>query len=416
MKFFFLIFKNLQRNVIRSILTGLAVVCLVAVFSIILSILRFLDLTMAEKSKDVKLVITERYRIPSRFDRSFMDQIVSVGTSLNTQLTAIPSFHDDKHTVWHFIGFTLDPNDPPKEKNLFFFAIATLPEKIPVMIDGLDGLDPKLCALMKKPPLSRKENIGVLMGPDRLQKLGKKVGDVFPARSISHRDGMGKPLEMEFEIVGELPGEGRWATGAFMDLEYINRVLKEKKSPLDGKVNLGWLTVDDQAGAAQVGTTIEQYLREVKCETAATGTARFLEPFKDLLWGIKHLLVPAIVAVMMVIVANAISITVRERTAEIAVLKVLGYSKLRILILILGEGICLGLLGGLLGTAITFILVNWVFGGIKLPIAFFGVFFISDQAWWWGPCLGALTAILGGIIPALNACEVNVSEVFAKVA
>ena len=35
------------------------------------------------------------------------------------------------------------------------------------------------------------DNIGIVMGGERMQKLGKKVGDVFKAYSISHRDGTG---------------------------------------------------------------------------------------------------------------------------------------------------------------------------------------------------------------------------------
>lgn len=417
MKFFLLVLKNLRRNRVRSLLTALAVVFLVAIFSMIVSVLLFLNNAMELKNRDIKMVVTERYRIPSRFDRSYMDRIVLPGSSPNSQLALIPGFHAEQQTVWNFIGFTLDPNDPPKDKDLFFFAIATLPEKIPTMIDGLEGFDAGLCKRMKEPPRSHTPNIGILMGPDRLKTIKKKVGDIFPARSISHRDGVDrKPIEMEFEVVGELPGDSRWAGGAFMDIAYLDRVLKDKKSELDGKVNLGWLLVDDAVSANQVGGTIEQDIREIKCETAATAVARFLEAYKSLLWGMQFLLVPAIIAVMMVIVANAISITVRERTTEMAVLKILGFSKGRVLTLVLGEGILLGIVGGLLGAGITYWLVNGLVGGLKIPIGFFGVFFITSNVWWWGPGLGAATAILGGILPAWKACSVKVSEVFSKVA
>src|SRR5262249_35482938 len=140
------------------------------------------------------------------------------------------------------------------------------------------------------------------------------------------------------------------------------------------------------------------------------------EAYKDLFNGIKFVLVPAIMAVMIVIVANAISITVRERTREMAVLKALGFRPGHILFLVLGEGLFLGCLGGLFGASITYALINHVAGGIKIPIAFFPVFFVPGQVFWWGPTLGAATALLGGIVPAWTARSVKVSEVFAKVA
>ncbi len=67
MKLVFLILKNLRRNLLRSSLTAMAVVLLVAIFTMIMTVLRFLDLAMTQKESDVPLVITERYRIPSRF-------------------------------------------------------------------------------------------------------------------------------------------------------------------------------------------------------------------------------------------------------------------------------------------------------------------------------------------------------------
>jgi putative ABC transport system permease protein len=421
MKFFLLILKNLLRNPLRSTLTPLSVVFLVAILSAIGSVLLFLHRAMAERAADVPVVLTERYRIPSRFDRVFMERIVTPGTDLNTRLKYdVPGFNNENYTLWHFIVFTTDTNEDVKQQNpdLQFFLIATLPDKIRSMTDDMENLDPQLVEKMKNPPVSGLPNSGILMGEDRLSKLGKKVGDCFKARSISHREGTGarRPIELDFEIVGALPGNGRWAEGAFMDYDYLDRVLKAKQSDLDGKVNLGWLKFEDSGSAGKGSGIIEENVTEVKSEIASTAVSRFLEPYKSLLDGVTYILVPAIVFVMVLIVANAISITVRERTREMAVLKVLGFRPGQILFLVLGEGLLLGTLAGLAGAGITYWLVNNSLGGIKFPIAFFPVFFISGNAWWWGPALGAGAALLGGFIPAWNARGVRVAEVFAKVA
>jgi putative ABC transport system permease protein len=412
-----LILKNLRRNWLRSALTSLAVVFLVAIFSMIYSVLEFLNQAMAEKPTDIPLVVTERYRLPSRFDRSLFDQITGEGTDLNKQLRQIPGFKAESFNVWHFIGFTLDPTF--QDKDLQFFLIATYPDKIKTMIDSMEELDPKLCELMKNPPGDAKPNTGILLGPDRLQKLRKKVGDKFPAISMSHRgnkDGIRKPIEMEFVIVGELPAGSRWVQGAFADYAYIERVLKEQKSEMDGKINLGWLNATDKQSAGQVSAAIEGYIKEVKCEQASSAVSRFLESYQSMLWGVKWVLIPAIVGVMSLIVANAISITVRERVTEIAVLKVLGFRPGQILGLILGEGTLLGLVGSLFATTVTFVLINKIKGGINLPIAFFPVFFVPAEVFILGPLLGVLTACAGGFVPAWLARGIKVSEVFAKVA
>src|SRR5207247_544933 len=92
-----------------------------------------------------------------------------------------------------------------------------------------------------------------------------------------------------------------------------------------------------------------------------------------------------------VIVANAISIGVRERQKEMAVLKVLGFRPWQILVLVLGEAILVGALSGTIAAFGGWYLVNQVIGGISLPIGFFGKFRIADAALWWGPAVGALT-------------------------
>jgi putative ABC transport system permease protein len=256
------------------------------------------------------------------------------------------------------------------------------------------------------------------MGPDRLKKIGKRVGDVFTARSISHREGTaeGKPIELQFEIVAELPADSRWTQGAFMDYEYLDRVLKEKKCDLDGKIMLGWLKTDDLKSAEQVNGVIDRNIRDIKSELGSTAVGRFLDGYKDLLWGVKYLLIPAIVVVMVVIVANAISISVRERLAEMAVLKVLGFRPYQILTLVLSEGVIIGGLAGFLSAGLIYVFINQVVGGIKIPFAFFPVFFVPAQVFWWGPALGAATAVLGALVPAWNARSVKPSHVFAKVA
>jgi putative ABC transport system permease protein len=431
MKFLPLVFKNLWRSKLRSSLTALAVVFLVAVFSMVATVLNFLDMVMTERNKDIRVVVTNRFRIPSRFDRSWVDKIAYPQYELSQELRQVPGFHADKCNLWHFIVFTLDPE--MKDNNQIFFLIATLPEKIGTSTlpekeratgastDGLEGFDPdgKMAALMREPPKSRLANTGILLGPERLQKLGKKVGDHIKAKSISHFEGTGSrgPIEMEFEIVGSLPAGSRWEQGGFMDYVYLDRVLHEKQNEMDGQVNLAWLTVDDQEAVKKVGGVFERPdYREVKAESAATTASRFLKAFENLLFGIKFLLSPAILVVMTVIVANAISITVRERTKEIAVFKVLGFSKWQILVLVLGEGVLLGVVAGAVGSAITYLLINRVVGGIRIPLGWFPVFYVPAAALWWGPAVGGLAALLGGIVPAWNACRIKVSEVFARVA
>jgi putative ABC transport system permease protein len=129
----------------------------------------------------------------------------------------------------------------------------------------------------------------------------------------------------------------------------------------------------------------------------------------------RYLLVPAILVTMALVIANAISISVRERRTEMAVLKVLGFAPWQVMVLILGEALLVGCGSGLLSAGLAFALINLAFGGIKFPIAWFPAFQLAPQALYWGPMIGGLTALAGSLLPAWSARSVKVSEVFSKV-
>jgi len=119
---------------------------------------------------------------------------------------------------------------------------------------------------------------------------------------------------------------------------------------------------------------------------------------------------------MALVVANAISISVRERRTEMAVLKVLGFRPNQILRLVLGESLLVGGLSGLLAGTLTYVLINVLVGGIAFPIAFFPRFLVPFHAFFWGASIGLLSGFVGSFLPAWSARSVKVSEVFSKVA
>ena len=57
----------------------------------------------------------------------------------------------------------------------------------------------------------------------------------------------------------------------------------------------------------------------------------------------------AVTFAIVLVSANAISMSVRERTREVGILKTLGYSSREILGMVLGESLLIGLVGGLAG-------------------------------------------------------------------
>ncbi|HND54156.1 MAG TPA: ABC transporter permease, partial [Pirellulaceae bacterium] len=193
-----------------------------------------------------------------------------------------------------------------------------------------------------------------------------------------------------------------------------------KKHPMtQGTLNLVWVRVPDSETFNKVAGQIERapYYASpaVKIETASSGVSTFLEAYRDLIWGMRYLMSPAIIIVLALVIANAISISVRERRTELAVLKVLGFRPTQIMFLVLGESLLLGGGAGLVSSGGTYLIINEYYGGLTFPIAFFSTFMIPSQAVLWGLGIGLIASFVGSIIPAWSAQSVKVSEVFSKV-
>ncbi|QDU26941.1 FtsX-like permease family protein [Anatilimnocola aggregata] len=417
MKFLLLMFKNVRRNKLRSLLTAGATVMLVLVITLVWSILDFLNKATTEKEKDLKAIVTERWQIPSRMPFAYASQLEEGGARNPGDIKPADSM------TWQFYGGSLDPKQMTRDNILFAFALE--PKKLETMMDDLDKLEGQEKEEFHQAVLRLEENQqGLILGRDRLKGLNKKIGDRIKLYGLNFKE-----IDLEFEIVGQFPaGAGRYDQSAAMNRKYLNNAIDAyprthagKQHPqADRSLALFWLRVNNkqefQKIAEQISTSPAFTNPAVKCETAASGVANFLDSYRDIFWGMRFLLTPAAIISLCVVSANAIGISVRERRQELAVMKVLGFRPRQILLLVLGESMILGLLAGLFGSWGAYFLINDYFGGFALPIAFFGKFFISSGALWWGPAIGLLAGFVGSVWPAWSACSVKVTDVFSKVA
>ncbi len=416
MKFLRLIYQNLWRNKLRSFLTAAGTMVLVFVVTLVWSILGFLANATTEKPANIKAIVTERWRIPSMMPYAY-------AASLKDGAATEPEhIKPSDHMSWTFYGGSLDPKKRTFENIVFAFCLE--PKKLLTMMDGLEDLPPDsadrktLEAGVAKLEQNRQ---GILLGRDRMERLKKKIGDRFIIHSFNYKE-----INLEVEVVGTLPAR-RYDQSAAMNIDYFLGAIDAYKQQHNGKahemagktMNLMWLRVPDTPSFTQVAAQIQESpqfsLPAVKVQTSSSGISTFLEAYRDLLWGMRWLLAPAILVTLAVVIANAISISVRERQTEFAVLKVLGFRPGQILVLVLGEALLIGIASGVVSAGGTWLLVNQVAGGIPFPIAFFPKFLIPADAWWWGLAVGGGTAFLGSFIPAWTACRVKVSEVFARV-
>lgn len=419
-KIFALILRSLGRNLLRTSLTYLAIFVLVFVVTSIWSVLTFLDTVTREKENDFKAIITERYQIPSQMKPTHLATLKTLIEEMPPEMQ--PKRGDDDIMTWAFVGGSME-SDPAKrtfEKGLFFFCME--PRKLTTMMDGLDELTGEQMQMLEDGVrlMNADPEHGIIIGKERLKTMGKKVGDVITLYSINYKDITFRDLK----IVGQFP-EGRYDQSSVMHVRCLQRGLDGYKSekgvdhPLADKcLNLIWLKLPTKASFELLSEKVNSagvFSPAVKMETSSSGVGSFLDAYKDLIWALRWLLSPAILATMCLVISNAISISVRERRTEMAVLKVLGFQPWQVMMMVLGEAVLVGVSGGYLSTAIAYAGINAA-GGLPLPIAFFPKFFFPTASLWWGVVIGAGSALLGAGLPAWSARSIKVSEVFSRVA
>src|SRR5262245_23942570 len=69
-RLFRLVLKNLRRNLLRTVLTCLATIVLVLMVTLIWTVIYFLDQVTMERAKDLKLIVSEKYSLPSQMPNS----------------------------------------------------------------------------------------------------------------------------------------------------------------------------------------------------------------------------------------------------------------------------------------------------------------------------------------------------------
>src|SRR3954452_14240264 len=170
MKLLLLILRNLRRSWLRTTLTALGTVVLVIVVTLSWSFLAFFDSVTAEKSKNFKAIVTERWQVPSQLPYTYASTLEQGAARDPGDVRPTDSMS------WQFYGGTLDPHNLTRENMLF--AIAMDPSKISTMMDELEELTGDQKAELDRLVAEAQRNRqGLVIGADRLKALNKRVGE-----------------------------------------------------------------------------------------------------------------------------------------------------------------------------------------------------------------------------------------------
>jgi putative ABC transport system permease protein len=382
MKFFPLLWSSLWRKRIRTIFTLLSIFVAFLLFGLLMTIRTAFTFGVEIAGLD-RLVLIHKVSLIMPLPVSYLDRLKATeGVAMAT------------HNTW-FGGVYQDPSN-------FFAQIVVEPE--PFM---------KLYPEYLLPPEQMKawlaDRQGAVVGVDLAERFGWKIGDRVPIQGTIWQPKQGQIWE--FNIVGMYDGEaGVDKTQFFFRYDYLD------ENRRGGQGAVGWYIVKiaDASQAQQMGATFDSMFANSSAETKTTTEKGFVEGFAKQMGDIGAIMIAILIAVlftMMLVAANTMAQSVRERTSEVGVLKTLGFSNTSILGLVLGESILIAVLGGGLGLAVAWLIVQQgdPTNGM-LPIF---VLYARDVVV--GAILIVVLGVIAGLLPAVNAMNLKITDALRRV-
>lgn len=312
------------------------------------------------------------------------------------KIAAIPGIINLTYGTW-FGGIYID------ERNFFPQFAVYLPKYLEIYQEFMIPEDQELALLQ--------DRRGCVAGRQLAERYGWRLGDPIILKGTIY------PGEYRFVLKAIYKGrdpttdEGRF----FFHWDYVNETMKKNFPERADQV--GWFLSEIASPdlSAPIAGKIDALFRNSLAETLTESEAAFQMGFvsmtEALLLAIQ-VVSWLVIVVILVLLANTMAMSARERMSEYAVLKTMGYRPRHLAGLIMGESLLLAAMGGLLGLALTFPMVQ-VF---KSQLGqYFRVFPLTRATLGMGFATALAVGVLAGILPAWRAARVGIAEAMRKV-
>ena len=371
-----LVLKNLRRNRRRTVLTVLSTslsVCLVGILIAVYGALYARDIS--EESAQ-RLVTRHKVSLGQVLPMYYRSRIEAVeGARIVVPMNWFGGTYIDNRPENMFARFAVDPEQ-------IFDVYSEL--KIPA--DQLEAF--------------KRDRQAIAIGKSVAERTGLEIGQRITL--------VGDIWLFDPELTVRAIFEGPDDFQSFFHHKYLEEALEE----LGGGSFAGVFAIRLRSAgdASRVAMEIDEMFRNSPEPTKTETEAAFQLAFVSQLGNVKLFLLAisgAIVFTMLMVSANTVAMSVRERIREIGVLKTLGFDSASVLGLILSEAVLISIAGGILGVAL-------VPGVGALAGAALGPFIpqLILPAWGITVCMATALAVglLSSAVPATAASRTNIVD------
>jgi putative ABC transport system permease protein len=371
--------RNAWRNRRRSILTVTSISVSLCLLGILLAM--YISLFYPDNdspSQALRLVVHHHVSLAQALPASYEEKIA-----------AVPGVK--AATVWQWFGGVYkDARDP----NNFFARLGVEPKSLfDVRTDINIPADQKEAFLHQQTGCIAEKTL-----VDKMKwNLGERItitGDIFP-------------VNLEMTLVGIFTDPDRDEV-MFYNANYLQQSLSKTGGQRD-TVGAFLILADDADHVPRIGRAIDGMFDNSPAPTKSESEKDFALSFLAFLGNLKLFLAAfsgAVVFTILLVSANTVAMTVRERVREVAILRTLGFTPPEIQGLILGEAGILSLVGGFIGSLIAMGLCyvsHYGTSNIRLPLL---------QPWMMLAIVGVavLIGLVSAVLPAFLASRRPVVE------
>jgi putative ABC transport system permease protein len=253
---------------------------------------------------------------------------------------------------------------------------------------------------------------GAVAGRKLADRFGWQVGDTIPLRGTIY------PGTWTFTLRGIFDGAeaGTDTSALYLQFDYLNEVIRKLYPRRADQTGIFVVRLADPDGAAEVSAAIDATFRnslaETITETEKAFQLGFIAMTETILLAVEAVSYVVIV-IIMAVMANTMAMTARERYAEYATLKALGFGGGFVAGLIFAESLAIALAGGLVGIALTFPVAAAFVGAVG---ALFPVFQVSGTTMAMQLAAALAVGTVAAALPAWRAARVRIVEGLRAVA